>query len=460
MALAITFGSTIGPAGARLVTATPAAAAVGSFPALTAPEVEALGAVNRARAGAGLAPLVSDGLLAATARGWSVTMADRGALSHDPALAEVAAWVEPAWTKVAENVGLGGTVASVQDAFMGSPGHRGNILDPAVNRIGVGVEVRAGRVWVTLRFLAGPAITGITGLETPAPTTPVATFVPAVTATTLTGDFDGDGVEDAFVYGPGTAADEVWWGRPDGRFVRGVARVDGRYVPVAGDFDADGRTEILWYGPGSSQDRRWDWNGVGWQNATVSVSGTYRPVPGDFDGDGAADVLWYGPGTAGDRVWYGGSAGFTSIPVRVDGNYQPVAGDFDGDGHGDVLWYGPGTARDRVAYGAGRGGFDVTVITVNGTYRPFGADLDGNGTSDVFWYAPGGAGDPVWFMSTRRGERSYGDRTVNGDYAPAAGDFDRNGLDDVLWYSPSSAQGDPIWWTQPDRSLTQARVSG
>ncbi len=410
---------------------------------------------------AGLAPVVSDGLLAATARGWSTTMADQGGISHDPALAQVAGWVEPAWTKVSENVGVGAGIGAVHDAFMASPDHRANIVDRAVNRVGVGVEVRSGRMWVTLRFLAGPAILGITGLESAAAgAAPVAAFSPAVVTSTLTGDFDGDGTEDAFVYGPGSATDEVWWGRPDGRFVRGVARVDGRYVPVAGDLDGDGRTEIIWYGPGAAADRRWDWNGLGWQNSVVTVSGTYQPVPGDFDGDGFDDVLWYGPGTAGDRVWYGGPAGFASVPVRVDGTYLPVAGDFDGDGRGDVAWYGPGAAADRLAFGAARGAFEVTPLVVNGTYRPFGADLDGNGTTDLFWYAPGGAADPVWLMSTRRGERTFAERQVNGTYLPSAADFDRNGFDDVLWFTPSSAQGDPIWWSEPDRSLTQARVVG
>jgi hypothetical protein len=68
------------------------------------------------------------------------------------------------YTRAGENIAWGhGTPASVVIGWMGSLGHRANILDPDFNRLGVGVHVdAAGRLcWVQLfirdsAFVRGP----------------------------------------------------------------------------------------------------------------------------------------------------------------------------------------------------------------------------------------------------------------------------------------------------------------
>jgi uncharacterized protein YkwD len=40
---------------------------------------------------------------------------------------------------VGENLALAGSVAAVHDGLMASPSHRDNLLDPAFDRVGVGV---------------------------------------------------------------------------------------------------------------------------------------------------------------------------------------------------------------------------------------------------------------------------------------------------------------------------------
>ncbi len=42
----------------------------------------------------------------------------------------------PQWRKLGENVGMGGTVPQIHTAYMNSPGHRANILDPRFTEIG------------------------------------------------------------------------------------------------------------------------------------------------------------------------------------------------------------------------------------------------------------------------------------------------------------------------------------
>ncbi len=61
------------------------------------------------------------------------------------------------WTKAGENVGRGGTVDAVWDAFMASPSHAANVLDPAFTRIGVGVvRTPDGVLYTAHRFAGAP----------------------------------------------------------------------------------------------------------------------------------------------------------------------------------------------------------------------------------------------------------------------------------------------------------------
>lgn len=422
----------------------PVGAALAGTPAQD--ELSFLQKINQERVRAGLAALVSDSKLAPTSRSWSQSMASRNQLSHDPNLAAIARQVEPAWRSVGENVGVGYSVQSLHDAFMGSSGHRANVMKSTYNRVGIGVVQSGGRIWVTVRFLQGPAISGTTGLGPPPP--------PPGVRTTLTGDFDGDGYDDLLTYGPGTAADELWFGRSSRAMRKVAVTVNGQYRPVAGDFDGDGRTQILWYAPGSTTDYLWEWNGSGWSSSARTISGTYKALVGDFDGDGTDDLLWYAAGSPGDYYWYGNRSGsFTSVATSIRGTYTPFTGDLDGNGGDDIFWYAPGRTTDFVWYSTlRRGSYSDRATTVNGSYKPFTGDFDGRGTDDIFWYAPGTATDFVWFTTSTKGQHSSVARTVTGSYLPGTADFDGNGADDVVWFSPSSASGDALWFGLPGSS--------
>jgi uncharacterized protein YkwD len=398
-----------------------------------------LTAINVDRTRAGLRALVSDAALAATSRSWSQTMANRGAISHVPDLGAVAQQVEPEWRAIGENVGVGYSVSSLHTAFMNSPGHRANIMAPHYNRVGIGVVKEGERIWVTVRFLQGPAISGSTGL-TPPP-------APGV-RTVLTGDFDGNGYEDVLTYAPGTEADELWFGQASQTMRKGTVSVSGQFRPVAGDFDGNGRTDIFWYAPGSTADYLWQWNGTGWTSTPKTVKGTYLVRTGDFDGDGNDDILWYAPGTAADSRWYGNDNGsFSSVRAVIDGTFKPVVGNLDGTRGDDILWYGRYSNADRIWYSTSqRGGQRSVAATIGGAHSPFTGDFDGNGTDDIVFYTPGSAADSVWFTSTTPGTYAKFPLEVNGTYLPGTGDFDGNHVDDVLWFSPSTASGDPLWW--------------
>jgi len=56
------------------------------------------------------------------------------------------------WTIGGENVGVGGSLESLEDAFMASKLHRENILRPTYDHAAVGVVREDGRIWVTVIF--------------------------------------------------------------------------------------------------------------------------------------------------------------------------------------------------------------------------------------------------------------------------------------------------------------------
>ena len=130
----------------------PAPAAV---PANLGAEDQVLALVNVQRAAAGCGALSGDAALASVARAHSADMRDRGFFSHtnpdglDPFARAAAAGLDAR----AENIAYGQPdPASVMDAWMNSPGHRANILDCSLTRLGVGMAEGAGGPWWTQLF--------------------------------------------------------------------------------------------------------------------------------------------------------------------------------------------------------------------------------------------------------------------------------------------------------------------
>lgn len=104
--------------------------------------------INASRAAAGRPAYAVSADLTAVARAWAASMARSNNLRHNPRLASQVR----GWRYVGENVGVGGTVSSLHAAFMGSPGHRANVLDRDFRQVGVGVVMSGGRMWVAEVF--------------------------------------------------------------------------------------------------------------------------------------------------------------------------------------------------------------------------------------------------------------------------------------------------------------------
>jgi hypothetical protein len=83
-------------------------------------------------------------------------MAAQGRVYHNPYMPGQAG----SWREWGENVGGGGSVDDIHNAFMNSSEHRANILGPAYNLIGIGVASWSGGVMVVEDFVARDGVAG------------------------------------------------------------------------------------------------------------------------------------------------------------------------------------------------------------------------------------------------------------------------------------------------------------
>ena len=90
-------------------------------------EQQFVNAINQLRASKGLRQLQVSGELTGVARGWTDQMVRNGQISHNPNLGSQ---VSGNWTKLGENVGVGYDVNGLMQAFINSPAHYRNLVDP------------------------------------------------------------------------------------------------------------------------------------------------------------------------------------------------------------------------------------------------------------------------------------------------------------------------------------------
>jgi uncharacterized protein YkwD len=85
----------------------------------------------------------------AKAQAWAERLARERKLYHS----HLSSGIKSRWCSLGENVGYGASVASIQDAYMASPGHRANILSTKWNGVGVGYATSGSRVYTVHVFI-------------------------------------------------------------------------------------------------------------------------------------------------------------------------------------------------------------------------------------------------------------------------------------------------------------------
>lgn len=115
-----------------------------------------LALANRARAAQGAGPLKWDAALARAARQHCLRMAAEGPISHryagEPDVEERAGQAGAHFSLIEENVAVGPDPAAIHDEWMHSPGHRANLLNPEVDRLGVAVVASRGSLYAVADY--------------------------------------------------------------------------------------------------------------------------------------------------------------------------------------------------------------------------------------------------------------------------------------------------------------------
>lgn len=113
-------------------------------------EVQYIANINAVRASNGLGPLTLNVNMRDAARSWTYWMAENTTLAHSD---DIVTGAPSDWLKVGENVGRGNALDAIWDAFLASPSHAANVLDPDFDFVGVGVVwTDEGRQYTTHRF--------------------------------------------------------------------------------------------------------------------------------------------------------------------------------------------------------------------------------------------------------------------------------------------------------------------
>lgn len=113
-------------------------------------------AANAERAQRGLQPLRWDETLYQAAERHAGEMAARESISHqypgEADLAERGRIAGARFTVIAENVAEAWSAPEIHEAWMESPGHRANLLDPRVDSVGISVLRRNGQLYAVEDF--------------------------------------------------------------------------------------------------------------------------------------------------------------------------------------------------------------------------------------------------------------------------------------------------------------------
>ena len=115
-----------------------------------------LSAANQERAARGLSTLHRDPRLASAAAGHARTMAEHGTISHqfagEPELTSRGANAGVPFSVISENVAEAPSVLQIHDMWMNSEHHRENLLDPAVDAVGISVVARGNELYAVEDF--------------------------------------------------------------------------------------------------------------------------------------------------------------------------------------------------------------------------------------------------------------------------------------------------------------------
>jgi FG-GAP-like repeat len=274
------------------------------------------------------------------------------------------------------------------------------------------------------------------------------------TASTVSGDFNNDGIVDLVTIDTQTLS--FYKGLGNGQFAAPVQQDITNFLgqAVAADFNRDGKLDVAAISTSSSSDITvflGNGNGTFTQTVGATISGYAQAIAtADFNGDHIPDLALSVCSTSGSpcsaEVLVGaGNGSFTQSATLSYGGGPVVAGDFNADGHQDVaMLNGSGGSWSEIAVflGKGNGSFqNALVATISNVVALAVGDFYNNriqSLAALSWVFNGG-NPPTDFVSTVRysnGALTVGSPqfVISGWYLDGIGAGDLNGdfLDDVV----------------------------
>jgi hypothetical protein len=168
---------------------------------------------NQDRAEHRLPALQWSAALARSAEAHAEIMAQEPELSHqypgEPGLVERAKETGTHFQAIAENIASGWSAEQINNAWMHSPPHRENILDPKLNALGVAVVQRGGQLYAVEDFAETAQALGVQQVEA-----------------RVRGLLRGDRVDASAPAGVAEQACRMWRGLPPGTTARAVVRFE------------------------------------------------------------------------------------------------------------------------------------------------------------------------------------------------------------------------------------------
>lgn len=308
-----------------------------------------------------------------------------------------------------------------------------------------------------------------------------------------TGDFDGDGRMDVFIYAHQNDGfiQGTWYlyrsngGGFDPPIIGSDPPANGWQEFIPGDYTSingqpDGKSDLFVlqsvdFGGGW---QLWRSTGTGFSFVTSGTQPAYTQrnlvQTGDFDGDGFIDLLIYSHENDGENtpfwhLWRSTGSGFTEVASErypiVNAWQQILPGDYTGDGKTDLfvihspdvlnggweLWRSTGIGFTVIAGGPAPPNMGAS----NNWYRGRAGDFNGDGMTDVFLYSNEGNGYSygTWRLWLATGNGFQEVKTRNNDpYANAWQNFvpaDYNGdgkADLFVARSPDCCGASPGGW--------------
>lgn len=121
-----------------------------------------LAMANQSRAQAGAPPLAWDSALASAARKHCERMVAEGQIAHryggEPDVSERASLAGAHFGLIEENIAVGSYPAQIHEGWMNSPGHRRNLLNPEVDRVGIALIASRGNLYAVADYSKGVAV--------------------------------------------------------------------------------------------------------------------------------------------------------------------------------------------------------------------------------------------------------------------------------------------------------------